>query len=443
MSEISKNINGFSKLTRIEKIHWLENAYKLDNLSKSAQQYLHQNASVQEVHDGFSENTITNFLMPYGIAPNFLIDGEFYAVPMVIEESSVVAAASSGAKFWSERGGFKTEVVSQNKVGHISFKWKGNLQDINKYHDEIIQDLKTQTIDITSNMEKRGGGLLGLEFIKIEELEDIFQLRAQFNTCDSMGANFINTVLESYASCLKIYFNSKNNWLATYGEMDVIMAILSNYTPDCIVRSTVSCEIEKLKISSSPNDDVATLAHRFKTAVDIAKVDPYRATTHNKGIYNGIDAVVLATGNDFRAIEAAGHAYASRNGRYASLSSCDIHDGIFSFSLEVPLALGTVGGLTALHPMSKASLEILGNPSASKLMSIIASVGLAQNFAALRSLVTTGIQKGHMKMHLQNILTHLEANQKEKEKAVLFFHDRVISYNDVRIFLDTLRGIKV
>jgi hydroxymethylglutaryl-CoA reductase len=436
MNISSKPIAGFSKLSRAEKLQWLEKDFNINGIVDLSNQYLNTDSKIQEIHDGFSENTITNFLMPYGIAPNFLIDGVYYAVPMVIEESSVVAAASSAAKFWEQRGGFHTEVISTTKVGHISFRWSGSLEEILNDQENIIADLEVNSQDITANMEKRGGGLIRIEFIKLEGIENIFQLKAHFNTCDSMGANFINTALERYASCLKIYFNAKVAW-RNAGEIEIIMSILSNYTPECVVKAWVSCEIEKLKISQAPNDDVEHLANKFKTAVDIAKVDPFRATTHNKGIYNGIDAVVLATGNDFRAVEAAGHAYAARNGKYASLSSCTIDNGVFTFMLEIPLAIGTIGGLTSLHPMAKKSLEILGNPSAEKLMSIIASVGLAQNFAALRSLVTTGIQKGHMKMHLQNILTHLEATPSQKEKATIFFADKVISYSDVRVFLET------
>jgi hydroxymethylglutaryl-CoA reductase len=437
--EKEKFINGFSKLNRDQKLSWLQKSYGLSDLSEVAMQYLCKDEELQKLHDGFSENTITNYFMPYGIAPNFLIDGKIYAVPMVIEESSVVAAASSAAKFWSERGGFNTTIIDTIKVGHISFQFSGGIEELNQYKEEIFTDLKVHTSNLTANMEKRGGGLIKMEFIRIEELNDIFQLRAHFETCNSMGANFINTVLEAYASCLEIFFE-REDIKSKYGTSQIILSILSNYTPECIVKSVVQCEIERLNISSSPADDIASLAYKFKKAVDIAVADVYRATTHNKGIYNGIDAVVLATGNDFRAIEAAGHAYASRDGKYRSLSKCTIEDGIFSFELEVPLALGTVGGLTALHPMAKKSLEILGNPSAEELMSIIASVGLAQNFAALRSLVTTGIQKGHMKMHLQNILSHLQVSDAERSMATMHFENKSISFSEARIYIEGLRN---
>ncbi|MBT8229420.1 MAG: hydroxymethylglutaryl-CoA reductase, partial [Bacteroidia bacterium] len=180
-------------------------------------------------------------------------------------------------------------------------------------------------------------------------------------------------------------------------------------------------------------------ARRFELAIQIAEIDSFRATTHNKGIYNGIDAVVVATGNDFRAIEACGHTYASKDGTYRSLSHCSIKNGIFKFWLEIPLAVGTVGGLTSLHPIAKMSLELLEHPNAEELMRIIAATGLAQNFSAIRSLVTTGIQKGHMKMHLLNILNQLKATQKEELAAIDHFTNQIVSFSAVREFLEKIR----
>jgi len=216
------------------------------------------------------------------------------------------------------------------------------------------------------------------------------------------------------------------------------MSILSNYTPECLVRAWVECPVEKL----GPFDnglEAATLAEKFRKAVRIAYLDPHRATTHNKGIFNGVDAVVLATANDFRAVEAGCHTFAARDGQYRSLSHCAIEDGIFHFWLDLPLALGTVGGLTKLHPIAKLSLEMLGNPSAEELMMIIASTGLAQNFAAVRSLVTTGIQSGHMKMHLANILNHLGANAAEAADAMKYLEGKTVSFTAVREYLKQVR----
>ena len=245
-----------------------------------------------------------------------------------------------------------------------------------------------------------------------------------------MGANFINSCLEQLAKTLKEKA-SKNDI-----ELEVIMSILSNYVPNCIVRAQVSCPI------SEDGDDTSVswnFAQRFLQAIAIAKTEPYRAVTHNKGIMNGIDAVVLATGNDFRAVEAGVHAYAAKEGKYSSLTHAEIKEGTFRFWIDVPLALGTVGGLTSLHPLVKLALEILQNPSAKDLMQIVAVAGLAQNFAALRSLVTTGIQKGHMKMHLLNMLNQLEASEKEKELLVKHFKERTVSNAAVKERLELLR----
>ncbi|HEU4791782.1 MAG TPA: hydroxymethylglutaryl-CoA reductase, partial [Flavobacterium sp.] len=217
----------------------------------------------------------------------------------------------------------------------------------------------------------------------------------------------------------------------------IVMSILSNYVPDCIVRAEVSCPIEDLaeKHIEYPHE----FAVKFIQAVQIAEVEPYRAVTHNKGIMNGIDAVVLATGNDFRAVEAGIHAYASRKGHYSSLSHAKIENGIFSFWLEIPLALGTVGGLTSLHPLVKLSLEMLEKPSAKELMQIVAVAGLAQNFAALRSLTTTGIQDGHMKMHLNNILNQFEANEEERILIKKHFKHHIVSHSAVVDYIENLR----
>jgi hydroxymethylglutaryl-CoA reductase len=220
-------------------------------------------------------------------------------------------------------------------------------------------------------------------------------------------------------------------------NIEVVMSILSNYVPNCVVRAEVSCPVDLLVEKHIPNPK--EFAKKFIQAVQIAEVEPYRAVTHNKGIMNGIDAVVLATGNDFRAVEAGIHAYAARNGSYTSLSHAKIENDIFTFWMEVPLALGTVGGLTSLHPMAKFSLEILKNPSAKELMQFVAVAGLAQNFAALRSLTTSGIQEGHMKMHLNNILNQFKATEEESILIRKHFKHHAVSHNAVVDYIENLR----
>ena len=255
-------------------------------------------------------------------------------------------------------------------------------------------------------------------------------LRCTFETCDSMGANFINSVLEQFGQTLEWVLAEQ-----TGIEPIVVMCILSNFTPNCLVRAWVECDIQDFH-----HEEAAFYAEKFRRAVRIARIDPYRAVTHNKGIMNGIDSVVLATANDFRAIEACAHAFAARDGQYRSLSDCAIENGRFRFWIDMPLALGTVGGLTSLHPLARLSLDILGQPSAEELMQVIAVVGLAQNFAAVRSLVTTGIQRGHMKMHLTNILNHLAATEGEAVVAQLYFETKTVSFTAVRALLENLRG---
>ena len=216
------------------------------------------------------------------------------------------------------------------------------------------------------------------------------------------------------------------------------MSILSNYVQNCIVRAEVSCTISELP--NTENLSAEEYANKFVRAVKIAEKEPFRAVTHNKGIMNGIDAVVLATGNDFRAIEAGAHAYAAKDGRYSSLTHAFIKDNIFTFYIEIPLAVGTIGGLTSLHPMVKLALQLLGKPSAKELMEIIAVAGLAQNFGAVNSLITTGIQKGHMKMHLMNILNQHQATSEEKETIIAYFAKNTITHSEVIKQLEVLRN---
>ena len=437
-----KKITGFSKLSKTEKIHWLAQNFLYNNpiaVAKDFASFWHDNIEEQKLFDGFSENTITNFYLPFGIAPNFSINGKMYAVPMVTEESSVVAAAANAAKFWLDRGGFKAKVLNTVKIGQVHFNYFGDSKKLKSAFPIIKNDLINGCKDLTANMEKRGGGILEIELLDMtDKLENYFQLRCSFETCDSMGANFINSVLERFGQLLVELIAS--NDLFTYQEKDVkvIMCILSNFTPDCVVRASVECPVKDLGIiDGMPAQE---FAEKFVQAVKIAVVDPYRATTHNKGIMNGIDSVVIATGNDFRAIESCAHTYASRNGSYSSLSDACIEDGIFKFWIEIPLALGTVGGLTALHPLAKKSMELLGMPSASELMMITATVGLAQNFGAVKALTTSGIQQGHMKMHLSNIMMSLQASEEELQKAKEFFKDKAISFNAAREFLTNLRN---
>lgn len=431
---MKKPISGFSKLNKSEKIEWLlKNSFSSDNNIKSILlQYCNSNEKLQKLHDEFAENTISNFYLPFAIAPNFLINNKPYTIPMVTEESSVIAAASKSAKFWLERGGFKATVLSTTKVGQVHMIYKGNFKILKKYFEKIKPKLISDVSSITANMNKRGGGIKSMELLNFsDKIENYFQIKATFDTHDAMGANFINSCLEQFSKTFKDNFKDTN-------EIEIIMSILSNYVPECIVKAEVCCEVDVLSDSSIINP--LDFANKFVRAVKIAEVDKYRAVTHNKGIMNGIDSVVIATGNDFRAIESAAHAYASRSGNYKSLTKASVEKNIFKFSIEIPLALGTVGGLTKLHPLANLALELLDNPNSRDLMKITAVAGLAQNFAAIKSLITTGIQHGHMKMHLINILNQLKASEKEKEKAVEYFKTNMVSYLTVDLFVNKLRS---
>lgn len=431
---------GFSKLSKEEKIDWITSTYFSNpkEAKKTLLQYWNTEESIQKLHDEFIENTITNFYLPLGVAPNFTINGKNYTIPFAIEESSVVAAASKAAKFWGARGGFKTTILGTEKIGQVHFLYQGDTTKLQQYFDFIKPTLLADTDSITKNMQKRGGGITSLSLVdKTSELENYYQIHATFETKDSMGANFINSCLEQFAKTFKDNASSFATFTAEESDILIIMSILSNFVPNCVVRAEVSCTVSEL--NEDKNIAPELFAEKFVTAVKIAEIEPYRAVTHNKGIMNGIDAVVIATGNDFRAVEAGVHAYASRNGKYASLSHAKIENGIFTFWLDVPLALGTVGGLTSLHPLVKFSMEMLGNPSAQELMEVIAVAGLAQNFAALRSLTTSGIQQGHMKMHLNNILNQHKATKEEKEKVLAYFAEQTVSHNLVVDYLESLR----
>ena len=428
---MSKAIKGFSKFTKEEKINWLVDNYFTNKEAGKAvlKQYWNADTQLQQVHDEFIENTLTNYYLPFGVAPNFLINDEVFTIPMAIEESSVVAAAAKAASFWMERGGFKAEVISTKKIGHVHFVYYGDYDKLLTFFNAIKSKFYQDTETITANMRKRGGGITDIMLInKNYEEPNYYQIKVNFETVDSMGANFINTCLEQFADTLKREIELSDVFTDEEKQIQIIMCILSNYTPECLVRAEVNCPVGQLATEGMTGEE---FAQKFERAIHVATIEPYRATTHNKGIMNGIDAVVIATGNDFRAVEAAVHTYAARSGQYRSLTMCEVKDGNFRFWLDIPMALGTVGGLTTLHPMVKFAYELLGNPGAKELMMIIAASGLAQNFGALKALTTTGIQQGHMKMHLLNVLNNLGATDKEKDFFKVYFKNKVPRHSDI------------
>ena len=433
---MQKTVEGFSKLTKQEKIDWVANncTENPETTRQLIAQYLNSDAALQKVHDEFIENTLTNYYLPFAVAPNFLVNEELYALPMTIEESSVVAAASKAAKFWLTRGGFKTAVRGTEKVGQVHFMYFDEPKRLESFFKKVLPLFHEDSKTITQSMRKRGGGISAIELRnKTDELDGYYQLHCTFETLDAMGANFINSCLEQFAQTLKVEAGKQGI------SLEVIMSILSNYVPNCVAHAEVSCPIGEDGSKTTVSHE---FAKRFVQAVAIAKSEPFRAVTHNKGIMNGIDALVLATGNDFRAVEAGVHAFAAKDGQYSSLTHAEVKENHFTFWIDVPLALGTVGGLTSLHPLVKLALEILKNPTAKELMQLVAVAGLAQNFAALRSLVTTGIQKGHMKMHALNLLNQLGASEDEKVQLLEYFKAQTVSNAALKKQLAEIRNNK-
>lgn len=437
----NKLLNGFSRMSKVEKLRLISRMHAdPEHAQELLRSFWHADPDIQKRFDEFSENTLSNFHIPYGVVPNVIINDKVYTVPMVIEESSVVAAAANAAKFWANHGGFHATVASTIKVGQVHFLWSGDKTLLQAAFPEMKAMFFAGTRHLTANMVRRGGGIRDIELVDMtHEMTDYYQIKAYFDTRDSMGANFINSCLEEFARSLEAFLCQDGQAGAGPGECQVIMAILSNYTPDCRVSVHVEAPFSAFDGMDERLSGEA-FVRKFAQAVEVARLDVFRAATHNKGIFNGVDAVALATGNDFRAIEACGHTYASRDGQYRSLTRIQLQDGIFSYTLDLPLAMGAVGGLTRLHPLAAFSLELLGNPGGEELMMITATMGLANNFSALRSLVTKGIQVGHMKMHLLNILNHYHATDAEKQSAIEFFKDHKVSFNAVSAYLAGVRA---
>jgi len=435
---MSKKIIGFSKLSKKEKIEWICSNY-LDNSKENIEildKYLNTDINIQSIHNTFSENTLSNFYFPFSIAPNFLINNNNYCLPMVIEESSVVAAASNSAKFWYDKGGFSANVIGIEKIGQIHFLFNGDSQKINSFVNDNMNKLIDSTSSISLKMKERGGGINSINLIdKSSEYNNYYQISVSFNTIDSMGANYINSCLESITKKLIEEIKISNELTEEEKDINIIMSILSNSTPNCIVEAKAECKINEIgDINGLSSNE---FAEKFFHAIEISKIDLGRAVTNNKGIMNGIDSVLISTGNDFRAVEASVHSYASKDGKYKGLTECSIDNDIFSIKLKLPIALGTVGGIIDLHPLVKLSHKILGEPNSSTLMEIVAVAGLAQNFAAIKSLITTGIQKGHMKMHLINLLKKYNASEDQINNAINFFKEKEINNKAVEDFLNS------
>lgn len=345
------------------------------------------------------ENYLFNYHLPLGVAVNLKVNNAKYVVPMAIEEPSVIAAASFGAKLL---GNIQAETKERLLIGQIIMTVQQPMAEI----QQIIKENKAKLLDIASqasaSMVRRGGGPRD---IWVEEKEhpnrNYISIYLSLDPCDAMGANVINTVLEALSPTMESII-----------EGEVLMSILSNYQPQAVTMASAKIPFVHL---SNDKDEAISLAERLEMASDYAWLDPYRATTHNKGIMNGIDAVVIATGNDWRAIEAGAHAYAVKDGQYRSLTKWQVNyeDEMLEGSIEIPLQVATVGGTLSSHPTAKLALQMLNITSAKVLSNVIASVGLVQNFAAMRALVSEGIQKGHMRMQARALAMQVGATIKE------------------------------
>ncbi|MDZ7836046.1 MAG: hydroxymethylglutaryl-CoA reductase, degradative [Alkalibacterium sp.] len=341
------------------------------------------------------ENYIGNYSLPLGVAMNFKVDREELVVPMAIEEPSVIAAASFAAKVIGSAGGFKTTVTKRHMIGQVTLK---NVTDF-KVASKNVKDAKNEILERANeaypSIVERGGGARDIEVRHLKndsdsDVPDFLSVHVHVDTKEAMGANIVNTMMESIAP----YIEELTGGTA-------LLRILSNYATECLATATCTIPAHKLKTADHSGEEVRDL---IIEATQVATVDPYRAVTHNKGIMNGIDAVVLASGNDWRAIEAGAHAYASRSGQYRSLTTWKKNEaGDLVGELTLPLAIGTVGGSISIHPAAGLAHSIMNQPKAEKLERIVVSVGLAQNFAAVRALVTEGIQKGHMGLHARSL----------------------------------------
>ncbi len=390
--EISSRIPGFYKMSIEERKKYIADLFQL---SEEDVKQLNDPVSLPEdIADKMIENVIGTFSLPLGLGLNFLIDGKDYVVPMAVEEPSIVASASYIAKIVREAGGFKTEATERIMIGQIQVvgcpDFEQAKKDILAQKDMLIEAAN----DAYPSLVKRGGGAEDLEVRMINEdgskYTKMLIVHLLVNTCDAMGANIINTMAESLAPVVEHITKGK-----------VYLRILSNFADRCLAKATCVIPPELLESEGFTGEEVRDgVVHAYEFAAS----DPYRAVTHNKGIMNGIDPVLIATGNDWRAVEAGAHAYAARDGHYGSMTKWSVDDeGNLVGELELPMSLGIVGGASRVHPMAKLAYKILRVESAKELARVIVAVGLAQNLGALKALVTDGIQKGHMALHSRSV----------------------------------------
>ena len=414
----TSRIPGFYKMSVLERKKMIS---EIHDLSDKEYHLFDGNALSVDTANNMIENVVGTYSLPLGLGLNFLINGKDYTIPMAVEEASVVASASYIAKIVRDAGGFITEATDRVMIGQIQVIGSPDLYEAKEAVLKEKESLLQQANEAYPSIVARGGGAKDLEVRILNETADsLYQqmlvVHIYINTCDAMGANMINTMVESLAPTVEKLTKGK-----------VYLRILSNLADHCL--SKAKCVIPPHMLGSEGFSgeevrDGIVLAYEF------ADSDPYRATTHNKGIMNGIDPVVIATGNDWRAVEAGAHAYAARHGAYRSMTSWSVDvEGNLVGELELPMAIGIVGGATRVHPMAKLALEILDIRSASELSQVIVAVGLAQNLGALKALVTDGIQKGHMALHSRSVAVAAGATG----ELVDIIAERLIEENDIRV----------
>lgn len=365
------------------------------NLSEKSQEILSEIALDTTILDNLIENQISEFELPMGIAQNFVINGQSFLIPMVTEEPSVIAAASNGAKI---AGNFVAEIKERLMRGQIVFY---DVKNSDKIANEILekQEKIFEQAELSyPSIVKRGGGLREVSS-RIFSSQKFLSVDVKVDVKDAMGANIINSILEGIAELFRRWFPDEK----------ILFSILSNYATESLVKVTCEIPVERL----SKKADGYEIGQKIMAASQYSKIDPYRASTHNKGIMNGINAVILATGNDTRAISAAIHAYAAKDGAYQGLANWELQEKMLVGELEIPLPVATVGGGVKVLPKAQAAMEILDISDAKELAKVIAAVGLAQNLAALRALVSEGIQQGHMSLQARSLALSVGAQADE------------------------------
>lgn len=419
--------NGFSKKSYQERLELLK-AQAL--LSPEKQTSLEQDEQISvTVADQLSENVVGTFSLPYSLVPEVLVNGQEYTVPYVTEEPSVVAAASYASKIIKRAGGFTAQVHERQMIGQVALYQVADPEQAQEKIDSKKAELLELANQAYPSIVKRGGGARDLHVEQIKGETDFLVVYLHVDTQEAMGANMLNTMLEALKPVLEELSQGQS-----------LMGILSNYATDSLV--TASCRIA-FRYLSRQKDQGRGIAEKIALASQFAQADPYRATTHNKGIFNGIDAILIATGNDWRAIEAGAHAFASRDGRYQGLSqwTLDLEREELVGQMTLPMPVATKGGSIGLNPRVALSHELLGNPSAKELAQLIVSIGLAQNFAALKALVSTGIQQGHMKLQAKSLA--LLAGASESEVAPLverLIADKTFNLETAQRYLENLRS---